>query len=94
MICKAGDPTENNDLAASRPDKLKQMQDLFYAEAAKYNVLPLDNSTLTRWNAPRPNLRGGCERLHVLGRADQRSQQRRAEHPEQVVHHHRRGHDP
>ncbi len=53
------DPTENSDLAASRPDKLKQMQDIFYAEAAKHDVLPLDNSTLTRWNAPRPNLRAG-----------------------------------
>jgi hypothetical protein len=53
------DPTENNDLAAGRPDKLKQMQDIFYAEAKKFDVLPLDNSTLTRWNAPRPNLRAG-----------------------------------
>jgi arylsulfatase A-like enzyme len=56
---QAGDPTESNDLAASRPDKLKQMQDLFYAEAAKHDVLPLDNSSLTRWNAPKPNLTGG-----------------------------------
>jgi len=56
---QSGDPTESNDLAASRPDKVKQMQELFYAEAAKHNVLPLDNSTLTRWNAPRPNLRAG-----------------------------------
>jgi len=56
---QSGDPTEFNDLAASRPDKVKQMQELFYAEAAKHNVLPLDNSTLTRWNAPRPNLRAG-----------------------------------
>jgi arylsulfatase len=41
------------------PDKVKQLQDLFYAEAKKYNVLPLDNSTLARWNAPRPNLTEG-----------------------------------
>src|SRR6185369_18028030 len=41
------------------PNKLKQMQDIFYAEAKKYNVLPLDNSTLTRWNALRPNLTAG-----------------------------------
>ena len=27
------------------------MQDVFYAEAKKYNVLPLDNTTLTRWIA-------------------------------------------
>jgi arylsulfatase A-like enzyme len=55
----AEDPTESNDLAAKMPDKLKQMQDLFYAEAKKYDVLPLDNSTLHRWNAPRPNLTEG-----------------------------------
>jgi arylsulfatase len=53
------DPTESNDLAAKMPDKLKQMQGIFYLEAAKYNVLPLDNSSLTRWNSPRPNLTGG-----------------------------------
>ena len=53
------DPTESNDLAAAMPDKLKQMQDLFYAEAAKHDVLPLDNTSLTRWNAPKPNLTGG-----------------------------------
>ena len=35
------------------------MQDQFYAEAKKYNVLPLDNSTLARWNTPRPSLTAG-----------------------------------
>jgi hypothetical protein len=49
------DPTEFNDLAANMPDKLKQLQDVFYAEAKKYDVLPLDNSSLTRWNTPRPS---------------------------------------
>jgi arylsulfatase A-like enzyme len=53
------DPTQNNDLAAKMPDKLKQMQDIFYVEAAKYDVLPLDNSTLARWNAPKPSLTAG-----------------------------------
>ncbi|WP_457583674.1 arylsulfatase [Ensifer canadensis] len=53
------DPTQFNDLAASMPDKLKQMQDLFYSEAKKYGVLPLDNSTLARWNTPRPSLTSG-----------------------------------
>ena len=51
--------TQFNDLAAKMPDKLKQLQEVFYAEAKKYNVLPLDNSTLGRWNAPRPNLTAG-----------------------------------
>jgi arylsulfatase A-like enzyme len=53
------DPTEYDDLATKMPDKLKQMQDLFYAEAKKYDVLPLDNSTLARWNTPRPSLTAG-----------------------------------
>ncbi len=53
------DPTESNDLAAKMPDKLKQMQDIFYAEAKKYDVLPLNNTSLTRWNAPKPNLTAG-----------------------------------
>lgn len=61
------DPTQNRDLAASRPDKLKELQDLFYSEAAKYNVLPLDNSTLTRWNAPRPNLTAGRTEFSYSG---------------------------
>ncbi|HVP09917.1 MAG TPA: sulfatase-like hydrolase/transferase, partial [Phycisphaerae bacterium] len=56
---QTGDPTEFNDLAAQMPDKLKQMQDLFYAEAKKFDVLPLDNTTLARWNAPKPNLTAG-----------------------------------
>jgi arylsulfatase len=55
----AQDPTESNDLAGQMPGKLKQMQDLFYAEAKKYDVLPLDNTTLARWNGPKPNLTAG-----------------------------------
>jgi arylsulfatase len=53
------DPTQYNDLAAQMPDKVKELQALFDSEAQKYNVLPLDNSTLPRWNAPRPSLTSG-----------------------------------
>jgi arylsulfatase A-like enzyme len=55
----AEDPTESDDLATTMPDKLKEMQDLFYAEARKYDVLPLDNSTLARFTTPRPSLTAG-----------------------------------
>jgi len=41
------------------PEKLEQMQNIFYAEAKKFDVLPLDNSTLARWNTPRPSLTAG-----------------------------------
>jgi len=55
----AQDPTQFEDLADKMPDKLKQMQDVFYAEAKKHDVLPLDNTSLTRWNSPKPNLTEG-----------------------------------
>lgn len=55
----AEDPTESTNLADKMPEKVKQLQDIFYLEAAKHDVLPLDNSSLARWNAARPNLSGG-----------------------------------
>ncbi|WDZ80466.1 arylsulfatase (plasmid) [Ensifer adhaerens] len=61
------DPTQFTDLAASMPDKLKELQGLFYSEAKKYNVLPLDNSTLARWNSPRPNLTAGRTKFTYSG---------------------------
>ncbi|WNH47042.1 arylsulfatase [Stenotrophomonas aracearum] len=37
------DFSQGVDLAAKEPKRLRQLQDLFMAEAAKYNVLPLDD---------------------------------------------------
>lgn len=57
----AEDFSQANDLAASNPDKLKDLQDLFLKEAIKYNVLPLDDRTFERFNAAiagRPDLMG------------------------------------
>jgi arylsulfatase len=36
------DFSQANDLAAQNPQKLRQLEDLWWVEAAKYNVLPLD----------------------------------------------------
>jgi arylsulfatase len=55
----ANDWTQYNDLAKSHPDKLRQLQDLFWVEASKYQVLPLDASAAARFIAPRPNLTAG-----------------------------------
>ena len=55
----ADDFSENNDLAAKNPDKLKELQGLFMDEARKYQVLPLDNSILERVLAPRPSATAG-----------------------------------
>ena len=53
------DYSQANDLSAKMPDKLKEMQALFVQEAAKYNVLPLDNSSFARAIAPRPSAIAG-----------------------------------
>jgi arylsulfatase A-like enzyme len=55
----AEDFSQNNDLAAKNPEKLKEMQALFMTEAEKYQVLPLDNSILTRLVTPRPSAVAG-----------------------------------
>jgi arylsulfatase len=55
----ADDFSQANDLSAKNPDKLKEMQALFLTEAAKYQVLPLDNSILPRLITPRPSATAG-----------------------------------
>jgi len=42
------DPTQYNDVSAKYPDKLKEMKDVFMQEAQKYDVLPLDNTSLSK----------------------------------------------
>jgi arylsulfatase A-like enzyme len=61
------DVTQANDLAAKMPDKLKELQDIFYAEAKKYDVLPLDNSTLARFLTPRPSATAGRKVFEYSG---------------------------
>lgn len=53
------DWTQSNDLAAANSGVLKNLQDLFWVEAAKYNVLPLDASVATRVVVPKPSLAAG-----------------------------------
>jgi arylsulfatase A-like enzyme len=53
------DFSQYNDVAANNPDKLHELQALFLTEAAKYQVLPLDNSILPRIVTPRPSATAG-----------------------------------
>jgi arylsulfatase A-like enzyme len=57
-----------NDLATKNPEKLKELQELFMKEAVKNQVLPLDDRSLERLNAPlvgRPDLMAGRTSLTV-----------------------------
>jgi arylsulfatase len=53
------DWTQTEDLAARHPEKLKELQDLFWKEAEKYQVLPLDATVQARLITPRPSLTAG-----------------------------------
>ena len=63
----AEDFSQANDLAAKEPDKLKELQALFLSEAAKYQVLPLDNSILPRIITPRPSATAGRTEFTYVG---------------------------
>jgi hypothetical protein len=54
------DYSQANNLAQSNPEKLKELQDLFWVEAEKYNVLPLQTTFADRVDpAIRPSLTRG-----------------------------------
>lgn len=52
----ADDPTESRNLAADHPAKLNEMIARWYAEAGKYQVLPLDGTLFQRLVTPRPQV--------------------------------------
>ncbi|HEX5640295.1 MAG TPA: arylsulfatase [Burkholderiaceae bacterium] len=57
-----GDFSLANDVAAKNPKKLAELQAVFMKEAAKYNVLPIDDRVFERLDAKavgRPDLMGG-----------------------------------
>jgi len=53
------DWTQSDDVAAKNPAKLKELQELFWVEAKKYNVEPLDTTVATRLITPRPSITAG-----------------------------------
>jgi arylsulfatase len=55
----SSDWTQSQDVAAQHPEKLKELQDLFWKEAEKYQVLPLDATLLERLITPRPSVSAG-----------------------------------
>jgi len=62
------DWTQFNNVADKYPEKVKEMDKLFWEEAAKYQVMPLDATVATRLAAPRPNLAAGRTMFTWSGR--------------------------
>ena len=61
------DWTQDDNVAAKYPDKVKELGKLFWEEAAKYQVLPLDATLATRVVAPRPSLAAGRTEFSWFG---------------------------
>ena len=53
------DFSQSQDIADKYPKKVKEMKQMFIAEARKYQVFPLDASVAARIVAPRPNITAG-----------------------------------
>ncbi len=72
----AEDFAETNDLAKEQPAKLKQLIDLWFVEAERYDILPMDDDTLKLYAAavPKPRARyyfyPGMTRLDRLSAPD------------------------
>ena len=84
-----------HDLAAEQPDKLAELQRLFLIEAVKYNVLPLDDRRIERFNsdiAGRPVLVKGDTQL-LYGGMTSPQRELGAQPQEQVALCHRGGRD-
>ena len=63
------DFSQANDVAQANPAKLRELQDLWWVEAAKYNVLPLDWRGVERFDSEamgRPSLIAGRTKARVL----------------------------
>jgi arylsulfatase len=63
----AEDYSQYNDLADEMPDKLRELQELFVVQAAKYQVFPLDNDILQRILAPKPSYVAGRTEFTYTG---------------------------
>ncbi len=53
------DFNQTTDLAAKNPQKVKELKQMFVAEARKHQVFPMDASVAARIVAPRPNITAG-----------------------------------
>ena len=60
------DLSETNDLAASHPERLNELIELWWAEAARNDVLPLDNRVLWALVHPKPDHRRPREKYRYF----------------------------
>ena len=62
------DWTQYNDVADQYPEKVKELEAMFWKEAERNQVLPMDSTTFTRSLVPRPNLTAGRTVFNYSGK--------------------------
>ena len=87
----AEDYSENNDLAAKYPDKLKELQELFMVEARNIRCCRWIIRFSQRILTPRPSATAGRTEFVYSGEMSGLPGRQRTEHADQILHHHRRG---
>jgi arylsulfatase len=94
-LYEPGDWSQAHDRAAEMPEKLAELQALWLAEAKKYNVLPLDDRRVERFDAGSPADRCSCGATRSSSSADgPLEREQRLERQEQVARRHGRGRRP
>jgi arylsulfatase A-like enzyme len=72
LYCVDDDPSECHDLAAQQPGRLRDMIEDWWVEAARNQVLPLDNRPFSQWSSGRPGsalAAGGSRYVYYPGMA-------------------------
>jgi arylsulfatase A-like enzyme len=87
------DPSECHDLAGQEPDRLRQLIDMWWVEAGRYQALPLETrNAVEAFTTPRPELSKPRTR-YLPARRRRGARVAGAEHPRPGVHDRRRGGD-
>ncbi len=90
----ATDFSECHDLAEAEPEKLRELQDLWWREAERYHVLPLDNRAGVAIAEPPPTGLRAAHPVRVPARRRDGPRGGRGRREASLPHDHRRGRDP
>ena len=90
----ADDPAENHNLAGQHRDKLIELIAMWYAEAGKYNVFPIDASAAERLMTERPQVAEPRDQLHLPAAYPDAAVLGRPAGTQPAAQHHRRRGDP
>ena len=85
------DVAETNNLAAQEPARLIAMIGMWYNEAGKYNVLPIDSRGVVRIAEERPQIASSRNRYVLYPGTQSIPAGARTENPQSTVFHHRGG---